>query len=206
MTPDSNEGSAASQVSDKSPESAARDFQALLQSLDPDPAAAGMRYENLRWRLVRFFRWNDCVTAEDLADVALNRLGRRVAEDPGSILDLERFATGIARMLVREQIVQRTREEKALDAFARETRRSGSLEEEKQELEQCLAECVRLLSVENRDLIERYYTGDASERIRGRKAIADELGISLNTLRNRVLRLRRDLESCARKRRTQKRM
>ena len=46
--------------------------------------------------------------------------------------------------------------------------------------------CLAALPESSRELIERYYTGE-------RAALARELGISLNTLRNRALRIREKL-------------
>jgi DNA-directed RNA polymerase specialized sigma24 family protein len=49
--------------------------------------------------------------------------------------------------------------------------------------------CLSTLPESSRDLIARYYCGE-------RAALAGELGISLNTLRNRALRIREKLYEC----------
>ena len=54
-------------------------FDRLLAALSADRAAAGVLYEQLRGRLVRFFHWEGCVHAEDLADEVLNRAAVRIA-------------------------------------------------------------------------------------------------------------------------------
>lgn len=63
-------------------------------------------------------------------------------------------------------------------------------------LADCLARCLQELSPEGRGLILDYYQGDAGVRIRQRQTMAAQLGISLNSLRNRALRLRDRLEKC----------
>ena len=52
-------------------------------------------------------------------------------------------------------------------------------------MEQCLA----ALPKDRRELIERYYVED-------RAALAGALGISLNALRNRAMRIREELFKC----------
>jgi RNA polymerase sigma factor (sigma-70 family) len=71
--------------------------------------------------------------------------------------------------------------------------------EEQQEREQqlgCFEHCLRRLPPEARELLVRYYRAEKRERIDGRAALAEELGVTLNTLRVRTHRLRAQLEKC----------
>jgi DNA-directed RNA polymerase specialized sigma24 family protein len=171
-------------------------LRALLDALDPDDSEAGEKYENLRLRLIRFFRWNRCLRAEELADTALDRLAAKARDVSVRIEDPGKFVTGIARMLLHEYRAGEIRERKMLTHFSwlLAFRRSPEVAEE--EREDALSRCLEALPRENRHLIERYYSGDAGERIRDRKAFAEEIGIEVNALRNRALRLRRQLELC----------
>jgi DNA-directed RNA polymerase specialized sigma24 family protein len=60
----------------------------------------------------------------------------------------------------------------------------------------CLRNCLQTLSPDNRELILQYYQGEKGEKIENRKKLIDRLGIPVNTLRMRALRLREKLQSC----------
>jgi len=89
-------------------------LRALLDALDPDDSEAGQKYENLRLRLIRFFRWNRCPRAEELADIALDRLAAKVRDVSEPIQDPGKYITGIARMLMHEYRAGEVRERKML--------------------------------------------------------------------------------------------
>ncbi|MGD0732439.1 MAG: hypothetical protein ABR956_14355 [Terracidiphilus sp.] len=169
---------------------------ALLDALGPTPAEAGAAYEGLRERLIRFFRWNHCSFPEELADTALDRLADKLSRNAEPILSPARFATGIARMLLLEQHAKRIRENKMLLWLSWFHEHRGPGDEEKQLYDDALSHCLDCLTSDSRLLLERYYSGDGSDRIRNRQALATELGIAMNALRNRALRLRDSLENC----------
>jgi len=171
-------------------------LQALLDALGPTPAEAGAAYEGLRERLIRFFRWNHCLFPEELADTALDRLADKLSRGAEPILSPERFVVGIARMLLLEQRAKETREKKMLLWLSWSHQHYGRSDEEKQLYDDALNHCLDCLTGDNRQLLERYYSGDGSDRIRNRQALAGELGIVINALRNRALRLREGLENC----------
>jgi hypothetical protein len=52
------------------------------------------------------------------------------------------------------------------------------------------------LSSDNRDLILQYYQGEKGEKIQNRKKLLEQLGVPVNNLRMRALRLRERLQSC----------
>jgi DNA-directed RNA polymerase specialized sigma24 family protein len=171
-------------------------LRALLDALDPDDSEAGQKYENLRVRLIRFFRWNRCLRAEDLADAALDRLAAKVRDVSVPIEDPGKYIIGIARMLMHEYRASEIRERKMLSHFSWLLASLRSPEVAEEEHEDALSRCLETLPRENRNLLERYYSGDTGERIRDRKALAEEMGIEVNALRNRALRLRRQLGLC----------
>jgi DNA-directed RNA polymerase specialized sigma24 family protein len=171
-------------------------FQALLDALQQSGADAGSAYEQLRLKLIRFFRWNNCGAAEELADMAMDRLAERLAQNFEAIKEPGRFVLGIARMLVHESRAREKRETKAVTEFAAASARSGPREDGEQGRLESLELCLGKLPQLSRILLERYYTGDAGERIRNRQRLAAELGLDLNAVRNRALRLRRQLEVC----------
>jgi RNA polymerase sigma factor (sigma-70 family) len=145
------------------------------------------RYEALRWRLVRLFTWERCGEPEVLADEALDRLARRVAEGE-PIERLENYLFGIARMLLREESARAMRERTKRAEFAREQVRLALPASD--ELAERLRRCLESLEPEQRRIVLAYYDG------RPREQLAAELGLQLNALRNRALRLREKLERC----------
>ncbi len=171
-------------------------LHALLDAIGASPAEAGEAYEDLRERLIRFFRWNHCPFPEELADTALDRLADKLHRGSEPIQSPARFAAGIARMLLLEQRAKETREKKMLLWLSWFYAHRSSGEDENQLYDDALCHCMNGLTNENRELLARYYSGDGSERIRNRQALAAELGIAMNALRNRALRLRDTLESC----------
>jgi hypothetical protein len=171
-------------------------LQALLNALTPDSAQAGEAYESLRCRLIRFFRWNNCLAPEELADVAFDRLAVKLAGGQEPILDPAKFVLGIARMMLHEQHARQVREKKMLSLFSLFQASRHHIDEYQQQHEDALNHCLECLSSANRYLLDRYYSGDAAQRIQNRHALAVELNIGINALRNRALRLRKQLEDC----------
>jgi DNA-directed RNA polymerase specialized sigma24 family protein len=168
-------------------------FDRLLDALDPDREAASRRYEGLRRRLIDLFAWEGTETPEELADETFNRLARRIASGvsfEGSTV--ERFAFGIARLLLLEDLRARRAREAALRELpARDPRlRAASTADQTQTTRlQQLDRCLDALPPESRDLIERYYASD-------RDTLARALGLTVNALRNRALRIRQQLADC----------
>jgi DNA-directed RNA polymerase specialized sigma24 family protein len=170
-------------------------LQALLDALEDHAADQGLAYERLRSRLIRFFTWNRCTEPEDLADTALDRLARKIASGE-PVIDPQRLITGIAHMLLHEQTAREIRERKMLSRLRWWLKQPITSDETLRSREEALAHCLERMPGESRSLLERYYTGDAGARIRQRQQLASELGIALNALRNRALRLRTQLDTC----------
>jgi DNA-directed RNA polymerase specialized sigma24 family protein len=156
-------------------------LESLLRTLNPHRETAGHKYEVLRHKLIDFFAWSRSEVAEDLADETLNRLARRLI-DGERIENVERYALGIARILLKE--VARKRERKVVALREIQLRESGVGDENK--MLDSIEQCLDGLPESSRDLIARYYSDE-------RAGLARELGISMNTLRNRALRIRAKL-------------
>lgn len=167
-------------------------FTGLLAALHPDRDQAALRYEDLRTRLVRVFLWEHAIDPEALADDALTRLARRL-EEGEQIQNVPAFLNGIARNLLKEESNRRQRLEPLIDLPAPVS--NTDLERQHAALESCLA----TWEPDKRQLLIAYYQGDQSARIQGRQRLAAQLGLELNALRNRALRLRDRLEACIRK-------
>ena len=156
-------------------------WEALLGALDPDRDLAGQKYEELRRRLINLFAWEQCDAPDNLADEVLNRLARKVME--GAVIPhLDRFAFGIARIVIQEQMRAQRKQETAVRELQAGARQAG---QDWTTLDAMQA-CLNGLADDRRELIERYYTED-------RAALARKLGISVNALRNRAMRIREEL-------------
>jgi len=174
-------------------------FTALLARLAADGGDAAA-YESLRRRLILFFRLHVPAEADDLADVVLDRLARRIHEGI-DVASVPSYALGIARMVLHEARARASRRHLAeTDPTLVPDEHAA---DEALALEHVLAAlraCLDAAGATSRRLILAYYGGDGAVRIATRKRLADECAISLNALRNRALRLRDALEECVRKR------
>jgi DNA-directed RNA polymerase specialized sigma24 family protein len=169
-------------------------FDKLLVAFDVDREQAGQKYLQIRNNLTRFFEWRGCSFPEDHADETINRMAKRVAEGE-AILNHSGYAMGVARLLLLEINKGRQREQSALaeigsapDVYVPADDRESRLT--------CLRSCLQTLSPDNRELIIQYYQGEKGEKIENRKKLLARLGVPVNTLRMRALRLRERLQMC----------
>lgn len=175
--------------------------EALDKILDllggPDEEAAAIEYRNLHQKLSRFFEWNGVEDPAALADEAIDRLGRRAVEEGATekLRNPSAFALGIARFLLQEEVRRHQKQTGAIRHW--ETLRGDSTSED-EAMDEALEHCLKKMAQEPRRLLREYYTYDPGEKVRKHQRLTDELGITANSLRNRVLRARRDLEACMR--------
>jgi len=169
-------------------------FDKLLVAFDEDRDTAGRKYLEIRNNLTRFFEWRGCSFPEDHADETINRMAKRVVEGE-QILNHSGYAMGVARLLLLEINKGRQREQSALAEIS--TAPEAYVQEDDGERRlTCLRSCLQTLSPDNRELILQYYQGEKGEKIGNRKKLLERLGIPVNTLRMRALRLREKLQSC----------
>ncbi len=176
-------------------------LEALFERLGAD-ADVAPAYEQLRLRLVTFFRLKFPVDAEALADEAIDRLARRLT-DGTEVANLAAYALGIARLLVLEAGTRRRREyQAALDAQLDEQTLCAGYNPLEQgaspdQALPALRACLDALGAQSARLILEYYGADGgAARIERRQRLADRLGMTVNALRNRALRARVALEKC----------
>jgi hypothetical protein len=79
-------------------------FEKLLVWLDAeDREAAGLKYEKIRLKLLKLFKWRNCQPEEYYADETIDRVTRRVAEGaPVEVRDPYLYFHGIALNVIRE--------------------------------------------------------------------------------------------------------
>jgi DNA-directed RNA polymerase specialized sigma24 family protein len=179
----------------------ARRLQTLLERLRADSASGGFGYEQLRRRLILFFRQREPIDAETLADEALDRLARRLDEGV-QINHPAPYAFGIAKLMLFEANARRLRQEARFD----EPENQPAMIEDDDAIDPALVRalriCLRSMDRRGSELMLAYYRDDDARRIKTRRNLAEKLGVTVNTLRNRVLRLRAALETCVRARMT----
>lgn len=175
-------------------------FDSLLYSLDPDREQAGRIYENTRRKLLEFFEARGSHTPDEHADETFDRVTRKIAEGE-KIEDLGRYCYGVARFVLKEAFRKRLKEPVELDENARfpTVNGDGLLEEQRETVERrldCLEECLDKLADETRGFIIEYYREENGLKIEQRKLQATRLNTTLNALRLRASRLRRELGKC----------
>jgi DNA-directed RNA polymerase specialized sigma24 family protein len=174
-------------------------FEALMRRLRSE-GGDGLAYETLRRRLIRFFRLHVPAEADDLADVALDRLARRL-HDGTEVASVPSYALGIARMVLHEAHARGARRRVAeADPTLAPQADDAELGAANEAVLAALSSCLDEAGAPARALILDYYRADGAERIAIRQRLAVDLSISLNALRNRALRLREILEDCVRRR------
>jgi len=121
-------------------------------------------------------------------------MAKRVFEGE-AILNHSGYAMGVARLLLLEINKGRQREQSALAEIGAAPDVYVPEDDDESRLT-CLRSCLQTLSPDNRELILQYYQGEKGEKIENRKKLLDRLGIPVNTLRMRALRLRERLQAC----------
>jgi DNA-directed RNA polymerase specialized sigma24 family protein len=169
-------------------------FESLLTALGTDRDNAATKYLELHRNLVRFFEWRGCSFPDDHADETLNRIAKKIALGE-EVRDLASYSLGVARLLLLEIFKERMREQNALKESANAQESADNASDSEENLE-CLRGCLKQLSDENRTLVLQYYQGEKGEKVKNRRGLVERLGVPVNTLRMRVLRLREKLQVC----------
>ena len=177
-------------------------FDLLLAALDPDRERAGRHYRQIHQRLVKFFEWQCSPHPDEQADEAIDRLTKKIAAGD-RIENLQAYAHGVARLLLREERKAGVREEVAraqLHWMGTQALRVAAAEplfdEDAQREQACFDRCLAVLTAKSREVILSYYAGEGQTRIEGRRELAARLGGDLNALRVRAHRIRARLEEC----------
>lgn len=174
-------------------------FERLLEWLSSDRDEAGVRFEQVRVGLTRFFRIKGCYDPETLADEVMNRVIRRIdtldlstGVSPTSVF--HGFATNVFREYVRSdknRIMQFL--DKLEQPYVSPTSSSANPDID------CLNECVGNLNIRDRKLIVEYYGEDGQLKINARRQLAEHFELTVGALHTRVHRIRGILRPCLEK-------
>ena len=163
-------------------------FEALLGWLAPDREEAGKRYEEIRHKLIRIFACRGCGESDILADETINRVARKVGELVTTYQgDPRLYFYGVANKIHLEQLKK---------ARPQVTEWHETQEDDYEPEFECLERCMDKLSMDNRDLVLKYYDHEKDAKIEQRRLLAETLNIGLNALRIRAHRIRITLYQC----------
>ncbi len=169
-------------------------FARLLAQFDPEPELAGIKYEALRHKLMKFFDWRGAFFPEECADETFDRIARKI-EQGEEIQEIVSYCHGVARLVLLEELKspnhKRTDFESLPPLMVVPAELTGT-----HERRDCFEHCLEQLSSDHRQLILQYYQDDRRDKIDNRLALATTYGIPLNALRSRAQRIRHKLEEC----------
>lgn len=164
-------------------------FDSLLEWLDSDREKAGQRYELIRTGLIRMLISNGLSDAEHYADVAIDRVIKKLPEIQGTYVgDPAKYFHGVGRNVIREARRQREIATDVLPPILPPPARSDASE--------CLSKCLALLPADKRAFILDYHLFRGHEKVEHHRQMAGELSITEGALRTRAHHLRVSLEKC----------
>ena len=170
-------------------------FEEILAWLDPDRDVAASKYVQLRHDLAKIFTYNGCADPEGLTDEAFDRVAKKIHELKSTYEgDPRLYFRGVANNLIKEEF-KKVKTHVSLDEVDLPAEQITETEETT-DLEDCLQSCLQELSNEKRDLIIAYYAKEKQAKIDHRSELAQQLRISVGTLRVRVYRIRESLVEC----------
>lgn len=165
------------------------EFDRLLAWLGDDREQAAERYEQIRWRLITIFAARRCPEPEDLADETIDRVARRLPDIADDYVgDKTRYFFGVANNVhhefLKRPVVPVHREEVSDD------------QADKEIVDRCLEECLSRFSAADRNMLLSYYASEKKAKTALHNQMAQQLGVTINTLRLRVLRMKQKLRPC----------
>jgi DNA-directed RNA polymerase specialized sigma24 family protein len=181
----------------------------LLAWLDPDRQAAGLKLENIRRKLMKFFECQGCLSPEEYTDATIDRVAKAIDQSV-EIRTSEPvlYFQGVARNVLKEYWRKPERKWATFDTLL-PSQHPGEdpVEMEAQALESrtmeqryhCLQGCAQELPPVYRELIVQYYYATGRTKIENRERLAREMKVTVNALRIRAHRIRAELETCVEK-------
>lgn len=173
--------------------------------LDEGTNSEGIRYLEMRRRLVSYFDRKNCATPDEFADETLNRVARRLEEEGEIVSETPaKYCYIVAHFVFLEHLRAIKKSDKSF-ADSRLTPSAvipGPEDEDKKKTKEkmlnCLEECTSNLEPQNKEIITRYYLGTGRRKIENRIMLAKDLSITMNALTIRACRIRDKLEACVR--------
>lgn len=165
-------------------------FDDLLDWLDLEREVAAQKYEVIRAGLIRIFVSVGFSDAEDLADLTIDRVVKKLPEIMATYEGAKvRYFHGVARNIIHER---RRRREVPMDHIPELLSQPATTSDKYD----CLLKCLKFVTPEKRDLILDYYLYKGHEKATHHHRMAEEQGITQGALRTRAHHIRAALEKC----------
>jgi len=175
-------------------------FEEILAWLNPDRDVAATMYVQLRHDLGKMFMWGRCADPEGLTDEVFDRVARKVHEvRPTYEGDPRLYFRAVANNLIKENHKKIKTQLSLDDIDLPELPIIATEDEMAAEVEECLQLCLQKLGTDKRALILSYYAKEKQDKIDHRYELAQKFGITVETLRVRVFRIRESLAECIRR-------
>ena len=171
-------------------------LEGLINLLDANSnGPPGTGYQLVRMKLIKYFEWQKCVAAEELADETIDRVARRVNEGQ-QIENLMGYFYGVARLVLKEYERAQLKLERAVATLPTSTEDVHDDKEATRPRLECQKKCLKELSETDRILIVGYCQPDGRPKTVRRQEQATKLGIKRENLRLRAFRVREKLDNC----------
>ena len=172
-------------------------LEEILAWLSPDRDVAATMYVRLRHDLAKLFTWGRCADPEGLTDEAFDRVAKKVHDVKQTYDgDPRRYFRAVANNLIKEDLKKIKTQLSLDDVDLPGPQISETEDESAADMEDCLQLCLNKLTNDKRELIVAYYAKEKQARIDHRNELARKFGISVETLRVRVFRIRESLAEC----------
>ena len=165
-------------------------FDKLLTWLDPDREQAAKKYQKIHSRLISIFVTHGCVDSEGLADETIDRVIAKIDWlIENYVGEPTRYFCGVARNVFKEDLRKRLPPEVPIGP-------QNEVDEHEQQRYACFDRCMSELPARHQSLVLEYYEDKGQAKIRHRKKLAEEHGMSMAALRLRVFHVRARLSKC----------
>jgi RNA polymerase sigma factor (sigma-70 family) len=172
-------------------------LEEILAWLNPDREMAAAMYVQLRHDLAKIFIWRQCSDPEGLTDEVFDRVSKKVHDVRTRYVgDPRLYFRAVANNLIKEDLKKIKTRVSLEDIDLSRHQEKTENEDETLQMQECLQSCLQELSTERRDMIIGYYAKEKQAKIDYRSELAHRFGISVETLRVRVHRIRVSLEEC----------
>lgn len=169
------------------------DFDLLLDWLDKDPKSAAEKYESIRLRLTKIFYARGCHLADELTDETIERVTKKIP----NIVDTYEGDPAIYFFAVGKNVFREwTRKPREEELPDKTIIKESNNKKEAELRDRCLTKCMDTISDKQSEFILEYYERDKEQKIKLRKKMADDLNITLEALRVRAFRIRKNLQKC----------
>ena len=172
-------------------------FEDILVWLNPDRDVAATMYVQLRHDLAKLFFWGRCADPEGMTDEVFDRVAKKVHElKPTYEGDPRLYFRAVANNLIKENH-KKVKTQLSLEGVDLPGPQVTDVEDEiVADTEDCLQQCLQKLASDKRELILAYYAKEKQAKIDHRNELAQKFGITIETLRVRVFRIRESLSVC----------